>query len=91
MDEPFLEPDVLDVAEPPVGLEGRRIVGADIERDLVARSQQFGGHGTGDGGRVAAATIVDMGQDVADDGKPCSRADDVGPGRGDEPPPTRMP
>ena len=85
VDESLLETDVLDVAEPPIGLERRRVVGADVERDLVAGPQQLGRHGAGDGGRVAAATIVDVGQDVADDGQPRLRADDVRPRRGDEP------
>ena len=70
MGEALLEPDVLGVAEPPVGLERGRVVGADVEDDLVAGPEQLGGDGAGDGGRVAATTIVDMGQDVADDGQP---------------------
>ena len=85
MDEALLEPDVLGVAEPAVGVERRRVVGADVEHDLVARPQQLRGHGAGDGGREAAAAVVDVGQDVADDGQPAPRADDVGAGRGDQP------
>ena len=67
MDEPLLEAHVLGVAQAAVGLEGRRVVGADVEHDLVARPQQLGGHGAGDRGRVAAAAVIDVGQDVADD------------------------
>ena len=79
MDEALLEADVLRVAEPAIGVERGRVVGADVEHDLVARPQQLGGHGAGDGGREAATTIVDVGQDVADDGQPGRRADDVRP------------
>ena len=72
------------IAEPPIGVERRRIVGADVEHDLVARAQQLGGDGAGHRGREAAATVVDVGQDVADDGEPRRRADDVRARRGDE-------
>ena len=37
MDEALLEPDVLLEAEPSVGRERRRIVGPDVEHDVVAR------------------------------------------------------
>ena len=84
MDEPFLEADVFLVSESAIGVEGGRVVGADVEHDLVARPQELGGHGAGHRGREATTTIVDMGQDVADDGQPSSRADHVGPGRGDQ-------
>ena len=67
MDEPLLEAEVLRVAEAAVGVERRRVVGADVEHDLVAGPQQLGGHGAGDGGREAAAAVVHVGQDVADD------------------------
>ena len=70
MGETLLEADVLGVAEAAIGLEGGRIVGADVEDDLVAGPEQLRGDGAGDGGRVAAATIVDVGQDVADDREP---------------------
>ncbi len=77
MDEALLEADVFRVPEAAVGIEGGRVVGADVEHDLVAHPQQLGGHGTGDGGREAASTIVDMGQDVADDRQAGARADHV--------------
>ena len=70
MDEALLEADVLGVAEAAVGAEGGRVVGADVEDDLVARPEQLRGHGAGDGGGEPAPTIVDVGQDVADDGQP---------------------
>ena len=70
VDEPLLEADVLGVAERAIGLERGRVVGADVEHDLVAGPQQLRGHGAGDGLREAAATVVDVGQDVADDGEP---------------------
>ena len=70
MGEPLLEADVLGVAEAAIGLERRRVVGADVEDDLVAGPQQLGGDGAGDGGRVAAAAVVGVGQDVADDREP---------------------
>ena len=85
VDEPLLEADVLGVAEAAIGVERGRVVGADVEHDLVARPQQLGGHGAGDGGREAAAAVVDVGQHVADDREPARRADDVGPGGGHEP------
>ena len=84
VDEPLLEAEVLHVAEPAIGVERRRIVRPDVEHDLVAGPQQLGGHGAGDGRREATTTVVDVGQDVADDGQPRGRADDVGPGRGDQ-------
>ena len=64
MDEALLEADVFRVPEAAVGIEGGRVVGADVEHDLVAHPQQLGGHGTSDGGREAASTVVDVGQDV---------------------------
>ena len=73
MDEALLEADVLGVAEPAIGVEGRRVVRADVEDDLVAGPQQLGGHGAGHGGREAAAAEVDVGQDVADDRQPRRR------------------
>ena len=72
------------IAEPSIGVDGGRIVRPDVEDDLVARPQQVGGDGAGHGRREAATAIVDVGQDVADDGQPGASADDVGPGRGDE-------
>ena len=84
MDEAFLEADVLGEPEAAVGVEGRRVVRPDVEHDLVARAQQLGGHRAGHGRREPASTIVDVGQDVADDRQPRRRADDVGPGRGDQ-------
>src|SRR5207342_1943912 len=68
--EPLLEADVLGVAQAAIRLEGGWIIGADVEHDLVAGPQQLRGDGARDGGRVAPATIVDVGQDVADDGEP---------------------
>ena len=53
VDEALLEPDVLGVAEAAVGVERGRIVGADVEHDLVAGAQQLGGDGAGDGRREA--------------------------------------
>ena len=58
MDQPLLEASVLGEAEAPVGVDRRRVVGADVEHDLVARPQQLGGHGAGDGGREAATAVV---------------------------------
>src|SRR3954452_19295253 len=66
--EPLLEPDMLDVAEATVRLERRRVVRADVEDDLVARPKQIRRHGAGDGGGEAPASIVDVRQDVPDDG-----------------------
>ena len=66
--------------EPAVGVERGRVVGADVEHDLIAGAQQVGGHGAGHGGREAAPTIVDVGQDVADDRQPSRRTDDMGAG-----------
>src|SRR5690242_2985646 len=40
----LLEADVLLVAQPAVGVEGGRIVGPDVEHDLVARPEQLRGH-----------------------------------------------
>ena len=80
MDEALLEADVFRVAEATIGVERGRVVGADVEHDLVACPQQLGGHRAGDRGGEASTTIVDMGQDVADDRQPGRRADDVGPG-----------
>ena len=84
VDEPLFEADVLGVAEPAIRVEGGRVVGADVEDDLVARLEELGGHGAGDGGGEAPATVVDVGQDVADDREPRGRADDVRPGGRDE-------
>ena len=81
MDEALLEARVLDVAQPSIGVDRGRIVRPDVEDDLVARPQQFRGHGTGDGGREAATTIVEMGEDVADDRETGRGADDVRAGR----------
>ena len=91
VDEALLEAGVLGVAEPAIGVEGRRVVGPDVEDDLVARAQQLRGHGAGDGGREAASTIVEMGQDVADDRQARGRADDVGPAADTSRPLTRIP
>ena len=85
MDEALLEADVLLVAEPAIGLERRRVVGADVEDHLVAGPQEVGGHRAGRRGREAATAVVDVGQDVADDGQPRLVADDVRPGGGHEP------
>src|SRR6185436_11709209 len=68
---------MLRIAEAAIRLERRWIVRADVEHDLIAGAQQLGGDGPRHGGRVAATTIVDMRQDVADDGDPCLSADDV--------------
>ena len=72
------------VSEAAIGVERGRVVGADVEHDLVARPQQLGGHRAGDGGREAATTIVDMGQDVADDRQARPRADHVRARGGDQ-------
>src|SRR5580765_4651593 len=84
MDEPFLEADVFLVSKAPIGVEGGRIVGADVEYHLVACPQQLRGHRAGDGSGETTTTIVDMGQDVADDRQPRPRADHVGPRGSDQ-------
>ena len=80
MDEALLEADVLGVAEAAIGVERRWVVGPDVEHDLVARSQQVGRDRAGDRGREAAAAVVGVGQDVADDGQAGRLADDMGTG-----------
>src|SRR4051794_25927809 len=77
MGEALLEPDVLDKSEPAVGLECGRVVRANIQDDLVAGPEELLGHGAGHGGREAAAAIVDVGQDVADDRDPGVATDHV--------------
>src|SRR4029078_4101419 len=84
VDEPFLEADVFLVSETAGGVERGWIVGVDVEHDLVACPQELRGHRTGDGGGETTTTIIDMGQDVADDRQPRSRADHVGPRGGDQ-------
>src|SRR6476469_8375964 len=84
MDEPFLEADVFLVSETAVRVERGWIVGADVEHDLVACPQQLRGHRAGDGGGETTSTIVDMGQDVADDRQPRPRDDHLGPRGSDQ-------
>ena len=43
MHEALLEADVLSVSEAPVGGDRRRVVGPDVQDDLVAEPQQVGG------------------------------------------------
>ena len=84
MDEPLLEADVLGVAQAAVGLQRGRVVGADVEDDVVARLQQLRCDGAGHSGGEAAAAMVGLGEDVADDRQPRLARDDVRPGRRDE-------
>ena len=85
MDEALLEADVLRVAEPAVGLQRRRVVRADVEDDLVAGPQEIGRHRSGRGGGEAAAAVVVVGEDVADDRQPGILADHVGARGRDQP------
>ena len=85
MDEALLEADVLGVAEAAVGVERGRIVGADVEDDLVAGPEQLRGHRAGHRGRVAAAAVVDDGSGRCRRRRAGPRADDVGAGGRDEP------
>ena len=85
MDEPLLEADVLGVAEPAVGVERRRVVGADVEDDLVAGPQQLRGHGAGHGRREARGRGSRRGSGrCPTTAEPRRRADDVRAGGGDE-------
>ena len=84
MHEALLEADVFGIAETTIGVERRRVIGADVEHDLVARLQEFRGDRTGDRRRKATSTIVDVGQDVADHGEPRTRTDHVRPSRSNE-------
>jgi len=43
VDEALLEARVLGEAEAAVGVEGRWVVGSDVEDDLVARAEELGG------------------------------------------------
>ncbi len=83
--EALLEAAVVPVAEVPVGGDRRRVVGADVEDHLVARTEELRGHRAGDGLGVSAPAVVDVGQHVAHDRETGLPTDDVGPGRGDEP------
>src|SRR4029079_13122352 len=58
MDEPFLEPGVLDVPEVAIGVDLRWVVGPDVEHDLVAAPEQLCGDRTGHGRGEAAAPVV---------------------------------
>ncbi len=91
VDEALLEADVLAVAEAAIGLERRRVVGSDVEDDLVAEPQQLRGDGAGDRRGVAAAAVVDVGQDVADDRQPGVGLMTWVPAAATRRPPTRMP
>ena len=82
MDEALLEPDVLDVAEPAVGLSAGGLSERTLSTTWSHDSQQLGRHGAGHGRRVAAAAVIDVRQDVADDREPRLAADDVRAGRG---------
>src|SRR5665811_1145545 len=66
VDEPLLETDVLAVSELGVGLQRRRIVGPDVEHDLVAEAQEVRGDGAGEGGRITTAAEIRVGHHVAD-------------------------
>src|SRR4051794_31637554 len=79
-DQPLLEASVLGVPELAVGLNGRWVVGADVQDDLVAVAEELGGHRARDGGRVAVTPMIDVGEDVADDAEPRVSADHVRPG-----------
>ena len=83
--EALLEPAVLLVAQPAVGSDGGRVVGADVEHDLVTGPEQFGGHGAGRGLGIAATAVVGMGEHVADDREARLTTDHVRAGRGDQP------
>ena len=65
--EPFLEANVLGVPQPPVRVERRRVVRADVEDDMVAELEQPGGHRGGGRLGVAPAAELGLGQHVADD------------------------
>ena len=83
--ETLLESNVLGVAQPPVGVQRRRVVGADIEHDMVAELEQVGRDGAGRRLRVAAPAELRLGQHVADDRDPRLTPDDVRPGGRDQP------
>ena len=83
-DEPLLEAAVLLVAQAGVGGDGGRIVGPDVEHDLVTVPQQVRGDSARDGLGVAAAAVLDVGEDIAHDREAGVARDDVGAGRSDE-------
>ena len=80
MDEPFFEAHVLGVPEAAVRVQRRRVVGPDVQHDLVAGPEQIGGDSAGDRGGEATTAIIGVGQHVPDDGQTGGPADDVGPG-----------
>ena len=89
MGEALLESEVLDIAEPAIGVEGRRVIRPDVEDDMVAELEELGGHRRRRGLRVAATAVLRLRQDISDDGDPGIAPDDVGSRRGHEPNPSR--